>query len=106
MLPASGSADMIHATIERGMDVQVRLGLEAHEAGAYQRQVGYMRLLGELYAYRIVDSRTTFDTLYTLLSFGHETPESAAQLDPLSSYFRCEDHSSAHKGLEISCSST
>lgn len=37
--------------------VQVRLGLEASEAGTYQRQVGYMRLLGELYAYRIADSR-------------------------------------------------
>ena len=36
---------------------QVRVGLETAEAGAYQRQVGYMRLLGELYAYRIVDSR-------------------------------------------------
>ena len=36
---------------------QVRVGLEASEAGAYQRQVGYMRLLGELYAYRTVDSR-------------------------------------------------
>ena len=33
------------------------MGLETAEAGAYQRQVGYMRLLGELYAYRIVDSR-------------------------------------------------
>jgi len=32
--------------------------------------------------------RTVFDTLYTLLSFGHETPESAAQIDPPSSYFR------------------
>ena len=83
----------------------MRLGLEAHEAGAYQRQVGYIRLLGELYAYRIVDSRTIFDTLYTLLSFGHETPESAAQLDPLSSFFRCEDHGSSHQWLQISCSS-
>ena len=36
---------------------QVRVGLEASDAGTYQRQVGYMRLLGELYAYKIVDSR-------------------------------------------------
>ena len=41
--------------------VQVRVGLETAEAGAYQRQVGYMRLLGELYAYRIVDSRCKSD---------------------------------------------
>jgi hypothetical protein len=96
----------MHVIIEKGMNVQVRLGLEAHEAGAYQRQVGYIRLLGELYAYRIVDSRTIFDTLYTLLSFGHETPESAAQMDPLSSFFRCEEHNSTHMWLQISCSST
>ena len=35
----------------------MRVGLETAEAGTYQRRVGYMRLLGELYAYKIVDSR-------------------------------------------------
>jgi hypothetical protein len=32
--------------------------------------------------------RTIFDTLYTLLAFGHASPEQAAVLDPPSSYFR------------------
>jgi regulator of nonsense transcripts 2 len=70
------------------MAAQVRLGLEAAEEGTYQKRVGQMRLLGELYNYRIVDSRTVFDTLYALLAFGHDSPDSAAQLDPPTSYFR------------------
>ena len=36
---------------------QVMVGLESEEAGAYQKRVGQMRLLGELYNYRVVDSR-------------------------------------------------
>lgn len=32
--------------------------------------------------------RVVFDTLYLLLSFGHETPEEADKLDPPFSYFR------------------
>lgn len=41
---------------------------------------------------RLVDfsnsRRVVFDTLYLLLSFGHETPEEADKLDPPFSYFR------------------
>jgi hypothetical protein len=37
--------------------LQVRVGLETPEAGAYQRRVAHMRLLGELYNYRLLDSR-------------------------------------------------
>ncbi len=40
-----------------GFVVQVMVGLESAEAGAYQKRVGQMRLLGELYNYRVVDSR-------------------------------------------------
>lgn len=39
------------------MHAQVRMGLEAPEAGAYQKRVGHMRLLGELYNYRLLDSK-------------------------------------------------
>lgn len=35
-----------------------------------------------------VSCRVVFDTLYLLLSFGHETPEEADKLDPPFSYFR------------------
>lgn len=86
------------------MCAQVRVGLESVEEGAYQKRVGQMRLLGELYNYRIVDSRTIFDTLYTLLAFGHDTPETAAALDPPTSYFRvrpCSPPSSTVGGITI-----
>ena len=33
-------------------------------------------------------SRVIFDTLYLLMSFGHDSPEEAARLDPPLSYFR------------------
>jgi hypothetical protein len=39
------------------MAAQVRAGLEEPEAGGYQKRVGHMRLLGELYNYRLVDSK-------------------------------------------------
>jgi len=35
----------------------VRVGLEVPEVGGYQRRVAHMRLLGDLYNYRLLDSR-------------------------------------------------
>ena len=35
----------------------MRAGLETPEVGSYQRRVAHMRLLGELYNYRLLDSR-------------------------------------------------
>ena len=43
--------------------MQVRCGLEAPEGGTYQQRVGHMRLLGEMYNFRLVDSRSV--SLYT-----------------------------------------
>ena len=57
-------------------------------AGTYQRRVAHMRLLGEAYNYRLLTSGVIFETLYLLLSFGHEDPDSMEVLDPPSSYFR------------------
>lgn len=39
------------------MGWQVRCGLEAPDSGTYQQRVGHMRLLGEMYNFRLVDSR-------------------------------------------------
>ena len=39
-------------------------------------------------AYLAGSCRVVFDTLYLLLSFGHDTPEEAEKLDPPFSYFR------------------
>ena len=37
--------------------LQVRCGLESPDSGTYQQRVGHMRLLGEMYNFRLVDSR-------------------------------------------------
>ena len=47
-----------------------------------------MRLLGEAYNYRLVDSGVVFDTLYLLLSCGHTDAEVSQKLDPPNSFFR------------------
>lgn len=47
-----------------------------------------MRLLGECYNYMLLDSRTLFELLYACLSHGHDSPESAARLDPPDDFFR------------------
>jgi hypothetical protein len=36
----------------------------------------------------LVDSRTVFDALYLLTTFGHDTPEDAQRLDPPDDFFR------------------
>eukprot|EP00271_Cylindrocystis_brebissonii_P022269 TRINITY_DN8510_c0_g1_i1.p1 TRINITY_DN8510_c0_g1~~TRINITY_DN8510_c0_g1_i1.p1 ORF type:complete len:572 (+),score=153.24 TRINITY_DN8510_c0_g1_i1:177-1718(+) len=46
-----------------------------------------MRLLGELYNYRLVDSHVIFDTLHLILSLGYGTPEHLV-LDPPDDSFR------------------
>jgi regulator of nonsense transcripts 2 len=54
----------------------------------YQRQVAHVRLLGEAYSFRLVDSTVVFDTLHLLVAFGHDVPDTAAALDPPTSFFR------------------
>lgn len=51
------------------------MGLELNEYGMEQQRIAYMRFLGELYNYELVDSSVIFDTLYLILSFGHGTTE-------------------------------
>lgn len=41
-------------------------------AGLYQRRVAAVRLLGELYNYKLVNSHVVFATLHLLLAYGHE----------------------------------
>ena len=40
--------------------------------GFYQRRVAHVRLLGELYNYKLVNSHVIFATLHLILAFGHE----------------------------------
>ena len=51
------------------------MGLELNEYGMQQRRIAYMRFLGELYSYRLIDSPVIFDTLYLIIGYGHGTPE-------------------------------
>lgn len=46
--------------------MQVRCGLESPEGGTYQQRVGHMRLLGEMYNFRLVDSRYASITTATV----------------------------------------
>ena len=50
----------------------VEAGLETPEAGYYQRRVAAVRLLGELYNYKLVNSHVIFSTLHLILAYAHE----------------------------------
>lgn len=54
---------------------EIRVGLELNDYGMQQQRIAYMRFLGELYNYELVDSSVIFDTLYLILAFGHGTTE-------------------------------
>ncbi|XP_073299406.1 regulator of nonsense transcripts UPF2 [Primulina huaijiensis] len=66
---------------------EIRLGLELNDYGMQQKRVAFMRFLGELYNYELVDSSVIFDTLYLTLDFGHGTMEQDI-LDPPEDCFR------------------
>jgi regulator of nonsense transcripts 2 len=49
----------------------VRRGLETNVYKTNQRRVATMKFLGELYIYRLFGSGIIFDTLWSLVTFGH-----------------------------------
>ncbi|TFY71699.1 hypothetical protein EVG20_g1301 [Dentipellis fragilis] len=49
----------------------VRRGLEQNVYSTNQRRVATIKYLGELYIYRLVGSGLIFDTLWSLVTFGH-----------------------------------
>ncbi|KAJ7557891.1 hypothetical protein O6H91_04G014000 [Diphasiastrum complanatum] len=66
---------------------QIRLGLELNEYGMQQQRIAFMRFLGELYNYRLIDSCVVFETLYLIIFYGHGSPEQDI-LDPPEDCFR------------------
>lgn len=64
-----------HPTFSIGVVDQVlediRRGLESNLYSMNQRRVASIKFLGELYIYRLVSSGIIFDTLWTLVTFGH-----------------------------------
>ena len=51
----------------------VRRGLEQNLYSTNQRRVATIKYLGELYIYRLLSSGIIFDTLWSLVTFGHGT---------------------------------
>ncbi|KAG0156209.1 hypothetical protein PDIDSM_3386 [Penicillium digitatum] len=97
---------------------QVTLGLEQNDFKFNQKRIAEIKYLGELYNYKMIDSPVIFDTLYRLITFGHEggtpAPGKICMLDLPDDYFRlrlactlldtcghCFDRGSAKKKLDF-----
>lgn len=68
-----------------GILEKIRSMLEAHDFRFQQHLVMYIKYLGELYNWQLVDHRVIFETLYTLITFGHHlkgqlSPTEASEL--------------------------
>ncbi|BGP42681.1 mRNA decay protein [Rhodotorula kratochvilovae] len=70
----------------------IRTGMEVNNFKYNQQRVATVKYLGELYNYRVVDSRVVFDTLWSLVTFGHPegrpSPEFPSSIDAPNDYFR------------------
>ena len=97
---------------------QITLGLEQNDFKFNQRRTAEAKYLGELYNYKMVDSTVIFDTLYRIVTFGHEngqpTPGKVNSLDLPDDFFRirlvcaildtcgiCFDRGSSRKKLDF-----
>ncbi|OAX42276.1 ARM repeat-containing protein [Rhizopogon vinicolor AM-OR11-026] len=70
----------------------VRRGLEQNVYSTNQRRVATIKYLGELYIYRLLGSSLVFDTLWSLVTFGHPEghplPRQPCPLDMPNDFFR------------------
>lgn len=70
----------------------IRLGMEQNLYKRNQRRVATMKYFGELYIYRVVSSTMVFDTLWSLVTFGHPEgrplPGQMCPLDMPDDFFR------------------
>ncbi|KAG9058049.1 hypothetical protein FS842_002010 [Serendipita sp. 407] len=70
----------------------VRHGMEQNIYKNNQKRVATVKYLGELYIYRLVNSRVIFDTLWSLVTFGHfegrPLPGQISPIDAPDDYFR------------------
>ncbi|CAE6470742.1 unnamed protein product [Rhizoctonia solani] len=70
----------------------VRLGMEQNIYKNNQRRVAGMKYLGELYMYRLISSTLIFDTLWSLVTFGHPDgrplPGQISPIDAPNDFFR------------------
>jgi regulator of nonsense transcripts 2 len=54
-----------------GVIEEIRIGLEQNIFKHNQRRIAVAKYLGELYNYRMIESPLVFDTLYSIVTFGH-----------------------------------
>ncbi|KAL2000399.1 hypothetical protein VTN02DRAFT_3179 [Thermoascus thermophilus] len=97
---------------------RITLGLEQNDFKFNQKRIAEVKYLGELYNYKMVDSPIIFDTLYRIVTFGHEggtpVPGKINPLDMPDDFFRirlvctlldtcgvCFDRGSAKKKLDF-----
>ena len=97
---------------------QITLGLEQNDFKFNQRRIAEVKYLGELYNYKMVDSTVIFDTLYRMITFGHEggtpAPGKTTPFDLPDDFFRirlistvldtcgiCFDRGSSKKKLDF-----
>ncbi|KAF9451945.1 transcription factor [Macrolepiota fuliginosa MF-IS2] len=70
----------------------IRRGLEQNLYNANQRRLATIKLLGELYIYRMFSSSIIFDTLWSIVTFGHPEgrplPNQQIPLDMPDDFFR------------------
>ncbi|RPD73709.1 transcription factor [Lentinus tigrinus ALCF2SS1-7] len=70
----------------------IRRGLETNVYSMNQRRVATIKLLGELYIYRMFSSGIIFDTFWTLVTFGHPEgrpmPGQPSPIDMPDDFFR------------------
>ncbi|BGP26942.1 regulatorof nonsense transcripts 2 [Rhodotorula toruloides] len=70
----------------------IRVGMEINNFKYNQQRVATVKYLGELYNYRVLDSRVIFDTLWSLVTFGHSDgrphPDVPSAIDTPDDYFR------------------
>ena len=71
---------------------QITLGLEQNDCKFNPRRIAELKYLGELYNYKMVDSPVIFDTMYRIVTFGHDggtpQPGKVNLLDMPDDYFR------------------
>lgn len=96
----------------------IMLGLEQNDFKFNQRRIAEVKYLGELYNYKMIDSSIIFDTLYRIVTFGHEagtpSPARTTPFDLPDDFFRirlvctildtcgeCFDRGSSRKKLDF-----
>ncbi|CAG8604300.1 1921_t:CDS:10, partial [Acaulospora colombiana] len=70
----------------------VEIGMEQNLYKQNQKRIATVKYLGELYIYRLVNSRVIFDTLWSLVTFGHHEgrplPGQISPIDAPDDFFR------------------